>query len=134
MMEELGRVPTSIEFRKKYGSILNSIAKGRYHSEISNWNEYLVHRGLAIKMEPGGWTQEAIDGAFDEMKKALGRTPISREFIDSYGGAFGAIVQRRYDPDISTWNGYLEHRGEKPRNKRVNGLDILEDLLEEEDE
>ena len=131
--EKLGRVPTYDEF--PHGA-LEIIEKGRYDSEIKTWNQYLEHKGAELNHEHGKWTPEEVDRVFDEMKERLGRVPTMREFGDKFLGAVKVILRNRYDPEISTWNQYLDHRGEKinkPHRKRKN-LDILEDLLEDEDE
>ncbi|MBS3055916.1 MAG: hypothetical protein J4473_00630, partial [Candidatus Aenigmarchaeota archaeon] len=109
MNEELERVPTLRNFSKKYGRAIVAINQGRYDPQITTWNQYLEHRNCETHRQ--AWTPEKIDEVFDEMQEELRRNLICKEFEKKYGGALRAINQGRYDPQITTWNQYLKHRG-----------------------
>jgi len=114
LSKELGRAPTYREFNQKYGGAYYAIIEGRYDHGITTWNQFLAHRGFEPYNEMGKWTPQAIDKAFDELGKGLGRIPTSREFGDKYSGAWGAITKGRYDSNITTWNQFLTHKGFRP--------------------
>lgn len=59
-----------------------------------------------------------VDSAFDNLEKELGHIPTSREFRDMNECAFKAIASGRYNPEISTWNGYLTYRDKKVNQER----------------
>src|SRR3990167_8457137 len=109
MNEELERVPTLRNFSKKYGRAIVAINQGRYDPQITTWNQYLEHRNCETHRQ--AWTPEKIDEVFDKMNEDLGRIPTRTEFEKEYGRAIVAINQGRYDPQITTWSQYLEHRG-----------------------
>jgi len=42
--KELGRIPSSSEFKKRYDGAMRSIIKRRYNPNISSWKEYIKFR------------------------------------------------------------------------------------------
>ena len=132
LKEELGRIPTYDEFPRR---ALEIIEKGKYDSKIRMWNQYLIHRGEELNHEYRKWIPDEVDRVFDEMREELGRVPTVDEFREKYSGAINAIVNKRYNPNIMNWGGYLEGRGEEPyrdRSKSKRGINLLENLLEDE--
>ncbi len=45
--DELGRVPTYLEFNKEHGGALRYITRGDYNESITKYTQYLTYRGLA---------------------------------------------------------------------------------------
>ena len=116
LKEKLGKVPTGKEFTKAYGGAINSLFRGNYHPGIRTWTDYLIHRGE--KGHITRWTPEKIDKVFDELREELGRVPGSADFTKKHSAAMKVIRERRYNPNIGSWNAYLEHRKEEQYNER----------------
>jgi len=73
---------------------------------------YKVKSNIGYIIKPKEyWIPRKVDRAFDSLRKKLKRNPTAKEFVERYAGAIGAIIKRRYNKDISTWKGYLKHRG-----------------------
>ncbi|MCX6818393.1 MAG: SNF2-related protein [Candidatus Aenigmarchaeota archaeon] len=122
LKEELGRDPSSNEFREKYDGAFSAVIRGRYDPKITKWNDYVKYRTGKINRK---WPPEEIDKAYDKMKITLGRKPSYREFKKEHGGALGAIHEGRYDPNITKWSEYLIYRNETPKsqeNKKTNTI------------
>jgi hypothetical protein len=101
--EELGRKPTCHELPQ---SALNTITRGKYDPNIRTWNGFLEDIGEETRNE---WCRETIIEAFYEKKRTLGRNPTSGE---SY--LLSAAIRRgKYNPNVRTWNGFLEDIGEE---------------------
>lgn len=109
LAKELGRSPTSREFRKYYQDAYSAIRYRRYNLQINTWTQYLIHRGIKPNRE--FWSPDKVDRIFDEEKARLGRTPTYEEFQRFHGGALSAIERGRYNKQIRNWGQYLAHRG-----------------------
>ncbi len=110
-VQQLGRVPTGAEFRKKYPGSMNAIARCSYNSTIRSYNAYVRSRGLQPANVIQEWDSETIDATFDAERVRLGRVPTSNEIQTIWKGAIAAIRTGKYSPDVRTYNDYLRSRG-----------------------
>ncbi len=124
LKKELGRRPTREEFTKRYGGPRLAIQAGKYDPNITTWTAFLDdigednHRII--------WDREIIKKTFYGLKKKLRRVPSLNEMP---GGLNGAIRGGKYDPNITTWNKFLEDLGEKIRKKtKMDKTSLLEDI------
>ncbi len=104
--KQLGRVPTYEEFDKGNGTC-SAICRGSYSPNIRTYNGFLADIGEDANNERNIWNKDTILGAYFELNEKLGRNPTSVEFTKRYSGASDAITGGRYDPKITTWNGFL---------------------------
>lgn len=123
LYHELGRGPTRKEFEEASRGAIRAISHGRYSPGIHSWPAYLTSRGLRAAKPK--WTPEAVDAAFDALRKEGGRIPTAREFRQTAAEAIGQIFSGTYDPDIRTYRSYLDKRkGESPqKDNRPDGDD-----------
>ena len=126
---ELQRIPTNSEFKKRNVGALNSIVQGRYNPAIKTWIKYLQHRGR--NPDRVKWSNEKVDKTYDSLEEELKRRPTQKEFSKRYPGAFSWITKGRYNISIHSFGAYLSNRGKLLHQNTPNSIGILESLLEE---
>ncbi len=67
LCEELGRVPTYVEFKEKYSGALDAIVKLRYNPEIRNWGQFVTHR-ITSKLPEVFTLDNILDLGFNDKK------------------------------------------------------------------
>ncbi len=105
---ELGRVPTSHEFSRKSRGALAAIKAGRYHPNVLDWVDFLVHRNIASSRSE--LTPENIGRAFDELCIKLGRFPTPSEFRGIFKNALPIIEAGNCGEGVNSYGTYLRSR------------------------
>ncbi len=105
----LGRPPTAKEFVRAYGGAVAMILSGRYDASVSNYADYLAHRGLTPRLV--SWTSAAVDTAFETLSTKLGHPPSLVEFRQETGGAYAFILSGGYDRDVRSWKDFAQRKG-----------------------
>jgi len=130
LKKKLKRIPRAKEFSKEYGRAYTFIRDGQYDPNITNWEQYLEHKGVnPIRKK---WTPKKIDETFDSMLKDLERVPRAKEFSKEYGRAYLIIIKGKYDQKITRWSEYLAHRGFVP--EKFDHFKFFQEFLETHDE
>ena len=73
---EIGRMPTSGEFKAKHGPEYSRICKGKYHPNIKGWGQYLQHRGY----------KESRVATLQEFESLIRSESDARFIVERFGG------------------------------------------------
>lgn len=119
-INELRRVPTQSEIGF---SASDTIKKGRYQSDIKNWNQFLRYHGFEIKHNCDKWTtSDKINEFFYQRLNELRRVPDYNDL----GESLCASIRSGIIPGVKSLIEFLEYHGfESKRDKwttsKING-------------
>jgi len=127
MKKKLGKRPLQKHFssNKKYGAKFNL---KKYEKHFGKWSDFLKHIGEPISANNMNRKrvskQELIDNYY-QMKKVLGRKPLSSDMKLKKGSKYGMSIYEAY---FGTWNKFLKSLGEKARELNIPKEKLIKEL------